>query len=168
MNIFSLEEDEEQEEQKFYKSFEEKRNSLIEQITKKRNELLGISNTKDSLKKPDKVIGNLKDAEAYGEDLQKKSKDVLLNIKKTTEEDIKKAALIENQIEQNKATILRIEDEREKMEGTLKRVGKHLAYFAKTMASDKLLICLVFTAVLAIIGAVACYFIFGSGSGSTE
>ena len=71
-------------------------------------------------------------------------------------------------MQDNKQKLLSIDDTREQMDGAMKRVGNHLQYFFRTMAADKLLMCLIFTALIAIVAAVACYFIFGGSSGEED
>ena len=170
MNIISLSGNDEKTEKENFKRLETKRNDAVASINKKRADLLGINSKATEAKGNDseKTLNNIGAVQKYGEDLQAKGLSKLLNIEKVLEEDSAKASLIEKQIEDNKKTILRVEDERENMEGALKRVGKHLQYFTRTMASDKLLVCLLFTALAVIIGALVCYFIFGGSKGQNE
>jgi hypothetical protein len=52
-----------------------------------------------------------------------------------------------------------IDETMERMDGTLVRVGKHLKNFAKTMMSDKLIICLIFLILAGSIFVLVFYFI---------
>eukprot|EP00826_Nyctotherus_ovalis_P051647 TRINITY_DN6463_c0_g1_i10.p1 TRINITY_DN6463_c0_g1~~TRINITY_DN6463_c0_g1_i10.p1 ORF type:complete len:170 (-),score=44.94 TRINITY_DN6463_c0_g1_i10:68-577(-) len=157
MNVQMLSDEEAEEGTKMHGEYQRKKNEILGVIEKKRAEILGV---KDKGKGNSKSFHSLSEAESYGTDLQNKSLESLQRSLKTTNEDIKIADDIEKKIQDNMQTLLAIEDERIQMDSTMARVKKHIDYFKRSLQTDKLLVCLVFTAILGIIAAVICYFAF--------
>ena len=156
MNIQMLSDEETNQKLKIYNTFQDKRSNLLNVISKKKSEMLGGSKKSSNVK----TFESLSEAETYGTNLQNQSIESLNRSRKILHEDMKIADDIEKKIQENIQTLLAIEDERAQMDTMMVRVGKHIAYFKRTLQTDKLLVCLVFTAILGIIVAVFCYFIF--------
>ncbi len=170
MNLLSIsDEKEEAAGKKAYEEFAKRKEDAMAEVAKRRNELTGVNSAAaEESKKPKGPGATLQQIDAHGTDVQNKSVDAALRIQRTLAEDKKTADNIIVKIEENTEKLLVIEDAREQMDSTMGRVKKHINFFMRSLASDKLMMCLIFTALIGIVVAVVCYFIFGSSSSSSD
>ena len=82
-------------------------------------------------------------------------------------ESNEESAHIQRALHEQAKKLIHIDESRERMDGTLKRVKKHLAYFRRNYLSDKLIIGLIIILVLAIL-AILIYSALDTDGSNTQ
>lgn len=103
-----------------------------------------------------------------GDEIQAKSKNEMLGIKRRLGETHQVADAIQVELKKHEERLTYVDDTLKKMDGTLKRIDRYFRYFSKQVMADKILICMIIVILLGIIGVFIYSFIAKKNTSVTD